>query len=272
MASEQKLTVEPPGVVAELGPGDSLGTGIAALISGCSAYHAFDAARHANTEGNLRVFDELVPLFQRQEAIPDETEFPKMKPPLKSYAFPSEVLSRDRLRTALEPKRLEAIRAAIQGMTIEGKQSELISYVAPWSTMDPHQESSVDMIFSQAVMEHVEDLEGSYQSMHKWLKPGGLISHEIDFKCHNTANRWNGHWAYSKFLWACVKGTRSYFINRAPLSTHLALLKESGFDIVHSCITENKGGIAREELSREFADMSDSDFITSTVFLQGRRN
>ncbi len=272
MASKQGLTDGPPGVVAELGPGDSLGTGIAALISGCSAYHAFDAARYASTEVNLRVFDELVPLFQGQEDIPDETEFPKIGPRLGSYAFPVEVLTRDRLQAALEPRRLEFIREAIEAMTAEGEQSELISYVTPWSMMDHHQESSIDMIFSQAVMEHVEDLDGSYHAMFRWLKPGGVISHQIDFKCHNTASRWNGHWAYSKLLWACVKGSREFLINRAPLSTHLAFVKQSGFEIIHSCTRENGSGITREELSRDFANMSDEDFITSGVFIQARKS
>ncbi len=233
-ADKQGLTDGPPAVVAELGPGDSLGTGIAALVSGCSAYHAFDAVRHASTEGNLRVFDELVSLFQEQEDIPDENEFPDIGPRLESYAFPVEVLTRSRLQSALEPRRLECIREAIEGMTAEGKQSELMSYVTPWSTMDHRQESSVDMVLSQAVMEHVEDLEDSYHAMFRWLKPRGFISHEIDFKCHNTASKWNGHWAYSKLLWACVKGRRRFLINRSLLSTHLALVKQSGFEIIHS--------------------------------------
>lgn len=268
MASKQGLIDAPPDVVAELGPGDSLGTGIAALISGCNSYHAFDTERYASTKINLSVFDELVSLFKERRDIPDETEYPNISPRLKSYAFPVEVLSNSWLQTALEPKRLKSIRKAIEAMTVEGEQSNLISYITPWYTMNHYQESSVDMIFSQAVMEHVEDLEGSYYAMFKWLKPGGFISHQIDFKCHNTASKWNGHWAYSKLLWACVKGRRAFLINRAPLSTHLALVKQSGFEIIHSCTREKRSGITREKLSRCFLNISDDDLSTSGVFLQ----
>ena len=260
-----------PRIVAEIGPGDSLGMGVAALMSGCEAYRAFDVVRSSNAFENVRIFDELAELFQMQANIPDDIEFPNVSPRLSSYIFPSEILPKARLQVLLNQQRLKAIRGALEEMTPEGKQSELISYTVPWSTLLEQEELCVDMIFSQAVMEHVEDLSGSYSTMFRWLKPGGFISHQIDFKCHNTANRWNGHWAYSKFMWACVKGRRPFLINRAPLSTHLALVKQSGFEIIHSCTRENGSGITRKELARDFADISDEDFITSGVFLQARK-
>ena len=126
-ANQHGLLASPPDVVAELGLGDSLGTGIAALISGCGEYRAFDAVRYASPEVNLQVFDELVPLFQQQADIPDETEFPKTGPRLESYAFPAEILTPDRLKAALEPSRLEKIRNAIASLATQGEQSELIS-------------------------------------------------------------------------------------------------------------------------------------------------
>jgi hypothetical protein len=57
------------------------------------------------------------------------------------------------------------------------------------------------MVFSQAVFEHVVDLRGTYEALRRWLKPGGVMSHQIDFKAHGTAKRWDGHWAYSDFIW-----------------------------------------------------------------------
>src|SRR5688572_23203026 len=44
--------------VGELGPGDSLGIGLAALLSGANVYYAFDAKAHSGTRNNLRVLDE----------------------------------------------------------------------------------------------------------------------------------------------------------------------------------------------------------------------
>jgi hypothetical protein len=57
-----------PDTVAELGPGDSLGTGLAALLSGANHYYALDIIRYADTPRNLMIFDQLVDLFQRRRA------------------------------------------------------------------------------------------------------------------------------------------------------------------------------------------------------------
>ena len=56
------------GTVAELGPGDSLGTGIAALLSGVEKYYALDVKPYFNNAINLEMFDRLLELFQRRAA------------------------------------------------------------------------------------------------------------------------------------------------------------------------------------------------------------
>ena len=71
MAHKSGLSTQ-PAVVAELGPGDSLGVGLAALISVASQYFALDVKAHASDHRNLEVFDELANLFARQENVPDE--------------------------------------------------------------------------------------------------------------------------------------------------------------------------------------------------------
>ena len=46
---------EIPNAIAELGPGDSLGVGLAALLSGVNEYYAFDIRKYTNTEKNLKI-------------------------------------------------------------------------------------------------------------------------------------------------------------------------------------------------------------------------
>jgi hypothetical protein len=79
MASNNGLNTYPK-VVAELGPGDSLGIGLAALVSGAEKYFALDVVEYTNIERNLKIFDELVTLFKNKEDIPGEQEFPEVRP------------------------------------------------------------------------------------------------------------------------------------------------------------------------------------------------
>ncbi len=254
-----------PKIVAELGPGDSIGIGLVALISGAEKYYAFDVVEFANLERNLKIFDELVALFQNKTPIPGEDEFPNVKPYLKSYAFPNDILDGNRLKKVLEKSRLLKIRESI----IDLKQKDnMIRYMVPWYDSSVLKNGSVDMIYSQAVLEHVDDLPNTYKAMRLWLKPNGYISHQIDFKCHGTADEWNGHWAYSDFMWRLIKGGRAYLLNRQPHSTHIAILKKEGYKVVCDKKFELKSSLSKAMLSSRFNSISDDDLTTSGAFIQ----
>ena len=253
-----------PSVVAELGPGDSLGMGLAALISGVDQYYAFDVVRHANNANNLEVFDELLTLFQRRAAIPDGDEFPGVYPTLSSYDFPLDILPEEHLDRALANERIERLRSSV--MNTEAPDSP-IRYIAPWADSSILERESVDMIFSQAVLEHVDQLEEAYKTMRAWLKPDGFMSHEIDFTCHGTADEWNGHWAYSDLEWKVMRGRRPWFLNRQPYSVHLGMLKRAGFKVVEDDPHISDSGISRKSLARSLRNMTDADLITSSAFI-----
>lgn len=99
-----------PKVVVELGPGASVGVGLAALISGARRYSALDIVEHATPKANRRVFDEVAELFRTRTPIPDPDEFPRLKPPLASYDFPAKLWGDGLLDKMLRPERLQAIR------------------------------------------------------------------------------------------------------------------------------------------------------------------
>lgn len=253
-----------PARVAELGPGDSLGIGFCALLSGAEEYWALDVVEHANTATNLDLFEQLVALFQEKASIPDEREFPEVKPPLKDYAFPAHLLTEHHLRAALDGARVEQLRGAIQRIGLKGNR---IRYVVPWqdpSVIEPH---SIDYIYSQAVMEHVADLDQAYRAISLWLKPTGFMSHQIDFRCHGTADEWNGHWAYSDLVWHLLSRARPYLLNRQPYSFHLAILEKAGFRIFLDRRFETPSRLAQDSLAKRFRHMSNQDLTTSGAFV-----
>ena len=91
---------------------------------------------------------------------------------------------------------------------------------------------NVDMVISQAVLEHVDDLESVYAAQKNWLNSNGFISHSIDFKSHGYSSTWDGHWNISNWRWFLLRGNRPYMINREPLSRHTSILKSCGLNIV----------------------------------------
>lgn len=252
-----------PRVVVELGPGDSLGAGIAALLSGAERYVVVDWVPYTSVAGNLDVFEELLALFESRAPIPGDDEFPAVRPKLPSYAFPT-----DLIETPLRQASVQRIRHALAHPEAEGA---CISYFAPYDEKKVTIESGADFVFSQAVMEHVDDPGSLYQEIHRWLRPGGITSHVVDYRCHGTSSKWNGHWAYTDAAWRLIRGGRPYLLNRMPHSGHQRLLAASGFDIATAAQTKTDSTILRTELAPAFRDLSDDDLTTSGALFQAAK-
>lgn len=246
--------------VAELGPGASLGVGIAALLCGAERYVALDVVRQATVADNVAVFDGLVELLRARAGIPGPSEFPEVQPNVDSLQFPSQILAERRMDQSLSPSRLSRIRRQIVAGELE--------YVVPWG-MPALGAKSVDLIVSQAVLEHVEDLETAYAAMFNWLRPGGLMSHQIDFRNHGTSREWNGHWGYSGHVWRILRGDRA--INRQPISRHLQALRNAGFSLLDADRQTRTDGLRRRDLHRDWGWLSDDDLSCAGAFVQARR-
>lgn len=258
-----------PKVVSELGPGDSLGIGLSALLSGAENYYAFDIQHYFDGKKNVKIFDELVRLFKNRSEIPDGSEFPNVAPVLPSYSFPSKVLTDEVLENSLSDYRIKLIRDEL--MNADNQNNQYIKYQIPWHNSSVIEKGAVDLILSQAVLEHVDDLEEAYATMALWLSDDGLVSHTIDFKCHGMTKNWNGHWCLSDLEWSLVRGGRIYAINRKPLSIHLKLMKKYGFNILVSNTRNCKSKVSRKNLSKEFRYLSEEDLCTTGLYVVGSK-
>jgi hypothetical protein len=251
-----------PSTVAELGPGDSIGTGLAALLSGASRYLALNAIAHADAGRNLRVFDALVDLFRRQADIPGREQFPEIKLDLADSRFPQAILTPSRMRDALADERIAWLRALVSG---ERRDPAVIDYRAPWDRPSGNDTGTVDFILTNAVMEHVADLPAAYVAMQRWLRPGGFASHQIDFRSHGLFRARDGHWACPDWLWRLFLGRRAYLLNREPFATHRALASVAGFRERH-CVRIESSPVSRQ-LAKRFRDMSMLDRGTCGGYL-----
>ena len=257
-----------PKVLAELGPGDSLGTGLAAMLCGTDKYFGFDVIKYANKRKNLEIFDELITMFRNRENIPDNVEFPNLRPYLDNYDFPHYILNEQRLDESLEQDRIESIRQALIHVGEQDDGGIAISYYVPWDDINVIKEGSVDMVFTQGVMQLIEKLPHAYEMLSRWLKPNGYMSHQMDFTAFRASDKWNGYWSYSNLLWRLIKGNRQNLVNREPHSSHIKLMEKYNFKIVCDNTIENMSGIDRSELAPQFKNLSDIDMYTSGAFIQ----
>ncbi len=261
---------EVPATVAEIGPGDSLGVGLAALLSGAEQVMALDFIRYAETARNETVLDALTGLFRDRAGVPGESEFPDVMPGLDSYRFPDPLFPGKRLDANLHPERISRIRQAVRSAGAE-RGNGMIRYAAPWTDPNVIRDASADMILSQAVLEHVNDLEATYRAMRLWLKPGGRMSHVVDFSSHGLTRSWNGHWGVPDSAWSLIRGKRPYLINREPLSVHIRLLEREGFRILDVIPRSGPPGITRNRLARRFASLTDEDLNVSCAFIAAEK-
>ena len=260
-----------PNSVAELGPGRSLGLGLAALISGSNRYYAFDVIEQVNSKRNIAILEDLIELFHNKSDIPGEDEFPQIKPLLKSYNFPSHILTRSHINNSLRPERLNLLRNLVRRKNYGHNSIFQIKYSAPWYDSEIVEENSIDMVLSQAVMEHVTNISEAYERLYQWIKPGGFMSHKIDYRSHGNSELWNGHWTYSDLLWKLIHGRRTFTINREPHSKHIELTEKMGFNLICNIQDKDYSGIQRHQLSDKFAFLSDSDLNTSGSFIQAAK-
>ena len=260
-----------PRTVVELGPGDSLGLGCAALLSGAEQYVGLDLEARADPLHDVQLLDELVAMFGHRSPIPDERIFPNLLPKLSSYGFPSRLFADDGPRhIRIDQDRVETIRAALLDRRDVLYDNVPVGYVAPWGprTLD---RQSVDLVISQASLQDMahdsdrSELAGAFAATSRWLRKGGLISHQIDFGFPLGAE-WNHHWHYPDAAWRVLRGNRPSFENRVPLSVYLQLCDEYDFQVV-SVKRVERPGLSRERAAPRFRDLPEADFSTSSAHI-----
>jgi len=221
-----------PRHLAELGPGNSVGVCLAALLSGVETAVALDVARYRPLR-NPEMLEELVRLLEARPAS-------------------------DRAMAVVGPERLAHLRELAQ-------RGQIVRYVAPWNDQSAIERASVDTIISTAVLEHVDDLDGTYAAMALWLAPGGWMSHSIDLGSHKTSRHWNGHWRYPDRAWRLVAPPRGG-MNREPASAHIRAAESAGFRIVR--LDRDLGsGLPPSALGARWRSLDPEDLATRSIYL-----
>jgi hypothetical protein len=256
-----------PGTVVELGPGASLGTGFAALLSGAERYIGIDAVRHADAFNQRAILRELIELFVARAQRPTKG-WPDYDDCLNASLFPGQILTEERLSRSLAPERLQMLERTAAAL---GADAEAAVRYASWDEGSPLGEGEADLVFSHVVLSLVNDLEGTYRHCARWLKPGAWMSHQISLTCHNLLPDWNGHLRYGERIWRRMAGRRPFFVRQERLSRHLELMRAHGLEPISVIRDMSFDGLPRSLLARQWRGLSDMDLHCRGAFVIARK-
>jgi len=237
--------------MVELGPGDSIGTGLAGLLSGADAYRGLDAIPYSANVDLPAMLSELVQMFSSRTPIRPGSDFPDAAVDWVTF-----------------PRKVEQLRVDAQSRMTGSRH---FSYKAPWRSSDVEPES-VDLVFSDGVLHHMDDLPFLYRTTFSWLKSGGYCSHAIPFSAAYLSPFWNGHWAYADWQWRLVRGRRPFPpTNREPVSAHLRCAQDAGFEIASVSRAYYANGLATDSLAPRFRALDPEDLRTSRATIVLRK-
>jgi hypothetical protein len=218
----------------ELGPGESWATALVAWTYGARAGTLVDAGDFA-----VRDIASYRPLLKRLAQKP-------------------------RVRDVRELRELSSLDALLATVGAEVRTDGLAGLKALPS-------NSVDLVFSQAVLEHVPlaDFAATAVELHRIQKPNGVGSHRIDFKDHLQGSLNNLRFSEAVWEKPCFARRSGFYTNRLRFSAMRDAFTRAGFSV--TVPEQNRWEtlpIARDKIAMPFRDLSDDDLRTSgAVFM-----
>lgn len=180
------------------------------------------------------------------------------------------------LMERLSPDRRTRAEACFQqpGDPASGLRPERIAYRVSPSGLSGLSEA-VDLAYSRAVMEHVDDLDATYSDMCKALKADGLALHQVDLASHrmHRSNRLD-FLTDPPWLWSLMHSHKGA-PNRWRLPHHLASAARAGLAVLQCEATKlaDAGEVRaiRPALPPRFRALGDNDLACLGFWLLARR-
>ncbi|WP_158084524.1 MULTISPECIES: class I SAM-dependent methyltransferase [Henriciella] len=129
-------------------------------------------------------------------------------------------------------------------------------------------DSGFDFVFSQSVLEHVDEFDDVLKALTERTQPGGVHAHVIDMRDHRSYYRSDKHqWSF-----LCEEEPDGPFCNRLRSSQIIDAYKRHGFEIIVARPQREKPPKhIRRELIEAFSDLSYRDLERTGLRLVARR-
>ena len=136
-------------------------------------------------------------------------------------------------------------------------------------------EGEVDIVLSRAVLEHVNDLDATFDDMARALKTDGILLHQVDLKSHGLHRRNPLDFlTWPPALWAWMHSHKGV-PNRWRVDRYRDAMQRNGFealllkptDVVDASVVSE----VRPHLAGPFKSLSDADLSWLGFWLVGRK-
>lgn len=135
--------------------------------------------------------------------------------------------------------------------------------------------NEVDMVFSRAVLEHVNDLPATFRDMYAALKPGGIAIHLVDLKSHGL-HRENplDFLCWPTWLWSLMYSEKGV-PNRLRINAYRDAVAQSGLEmlVLKPTLLASPDDVraVRSRLATPFKDLSEEDLTWLGFWLVCRK-
>lgn len=220
--------------VLELGPGDSLATAVIAAAHGASKIYLVDTGRFA-IGTDIATYNALADRL-------GELGHPAPGAPYRT------------VDTMLSATRAVYLTDGIR-------------------SLESLPDASVDLVFSQAVLEHVglSEFDATIRGLYRLQKPGSVGSHRVDLQDHLSHSLHSLR--FSQAVWESrLLSSSGFYTNRLRASQVVGVFEDAGYEIVNSAADRwPQLPLPAAKMHPDFARLSEDDLRVSGIDIVARR-
>jgi SAM-dependent methyltransferase len=159
----------------------------------------------------------------------------------------------------------EAVSFAVNSITFDTSRME---YRVGDTAALPVDNDTIDLIFSNAVLEHVHNIKATVGEFTRVTRTEGIGIHEIDLRDHFFQQTPLRLLQYQDWLWNLMSWYRPGYTNRLRLSDYVDLFENSGLYVQQKLVTKRYTGVLDEvKLSNKFKRYSLDELAVLTFWL-----